>query len=64
MAEIMDMHPQEPPSLYTNEPLVHQMGCKGSRSSMLNAQGLRLATYWWYAHLFWLSSLMRSCVFV
>lgn len=47
MAEILTAHPTEPPSLYVNEPLSNQMGPVGVRSSMVNAQGLKLATYWW-----------------
>jgi len=49
MAEILTAHPTEPPSLYVNEPLSNQMGPVGVRSSMVNAQGLKLATYWWPA---------------
>lgn len=49
MAEIIREHPKVPPSLFSDEPFQNQMGPLGVQSTMINAQGIRLATYWWPA---------------
>lgn len=44
-----DAWPSSPPSLYGDEPLSNQMGPRGKVTTFVNAQGLRLASYYWPA---------------
>lgn len=41
--------PNEPVSLFASESLITQMGQRGKVSSFVNAQGLRLTSYFWPA---------------
>ncbi len=44
-----DAWPAEPKSLFVNEPITNQLGPSGKTSTFTNAQGLRLASYFWPA---------------
>lgn len=48
-AEFILAHPAAPTSLFANEPIANQLGPRGKRSSLVNAQGLKLASYFWPA---------------
>ncbi len=44
-----DAWPAEPRSTFANEPITNQLGPSGKASTFTNAQGLRLASYFWPA---------------